>query len=135
MIRITTLQAQWWTLRGFPPGYAGALPFSPRHASLWQPAVNAFRCGKALRICVDLAGVDRSEIELIVETRRLSIRGVRTAPEPACEDDASRQILALEIDSGPFARELTLPVEVKVDEVTATQREGLLWIELPIAGA
>ncbi len=132
MIRITTLEAHWWTLRGFPPGYAGALPYSPTHAHLWQPAVNAFRCGKALRICVDLAGVDRSEIDLTVEERRLSIRGIRTAPEPVCEDD-SRQILALEIDSGPFAREITLPVDVKVDEVTATQREGLLWIELPIA--
>ena len=27
----------------------------------WRPAINAFQCDKGLRICVDLAGVDRSK--------------------------------------------------------------------------
>ena len=26
----------------------------------WQPAINAFRCETGVRVCVDLAGVDRS---------------------------------------------------------------------------
>jgi HSP20 family molecular chaperone IbpA len=28
----------------------------------WRPAINAYRCEGCIRICVDLAGVDRSRI-------------------------------------------------------------------------
>jgi HSP20 family protein len=128
MARITSIHAQWWSLHS-PP----ALQFSPPGGGLWQPAINAFRCGQSLRICVDLAGVEREEIEVQVESRRLTIRGVRSAPEPWCGEEEARQVLALEIDSGPFSRELTLPLAVKVEEVTAQQRQGLLWIDLPLA--
>jgi len=34
-----------------------------------------------IRVCVDLAGVDRSVIELTVEPRRLVIRGTPSLPE------------------------------------------------------
>ena len=30
----------------------------------WEPAINAYRCEKCVRICVDLAGVERSQIDL-----------------------------------------------------------------------
>jgi len=33
----------------------------------WQPAINAYRCESCIRICVDLAGVERSRIDLTVE--------------------------------------------------------------------
>ncbi|HET9857319.1 MAG TPA: hypothetical protein VFP99_05740 [Chthoniobacterales bacterium] len=41
----------------------------------WEPAINAYRCEKCIRICVDLAGVERSQIDLIVEPQRVLIRG------------------------------------------------------------
>src|SRR5437764_14625544 len=66
-----------------------------RAPHLWQPSINAFRCAAAVRICVDLAGVDKSLIDLTVEQRRLIIRGAREAPEPT---EQTTQILALEID-------------------------------------
>ena len=40
--------------------------FAP-HA--WEPAINAYRCETCIRICVDLAGVERSLIDLTVEPR------------------------------------------------------------------
>jgi ATP-dependent Lon protease len=46
----------------------------------WQPAINAFRCETAVRICVDLAGVEKSEINLTIEPRRVVVRGVRDVP-------------------------------------------------------
>ena len=46
----------------------------------WQPAINAFRCAKAVRICVDLAGVDRSVIDLTVEPQRVIVRGNAKRP-------------------------------------------------------
>src|SRR5438034_898459 len=48
--------------------------FAPR---TWEPAINAYRCEKSVRICVDLAGVERSQIDLTVESRRVVLTGTR----------------------------------------------------------
>jgi HSP20 family protein len=96
----------------------------------WQPAINAFQCDKGLRICVDLAGVDRSQVDLTVEPQRVVIRGTRPAPEPT-QNDRAVQMSAFEIDYGPFERVLELPQAVEVEQAKAEQRNGLLWIELP----
>ncbi len=99
---------------------------------LWRPAINAFRCGSQLRICVDLAGVAREDIEVLAERRRLIIRGRRPSPEPEARPGEIRQLLALEIDGGSFERRLDLPAAVDPERVTAEQRNGLLWILLPL---
>jgi HSP20 family protein len=106
--------------------------FSRFAAHAWEPAINAYRCEKCIRICVDLAGVDRSVIDLTVEPRRVVIRGTRELPEPTNAEGQAVQLLAMEIDYGPFMREVQLPVEVEIDEAHAEQRNGLLWISLPL---
>jgi HSP20 family molecular chaperone IbpA len=95
----------------------------------WRPAINAFRCETAVSICVDLAGIDKSLIDLQVEPRRVTVRGSRDAPEPI---DQAVQMLALEIDYGPFERQVELPAEVDVEQARAEQENGLLWIYLPL---
>ena len=97
----------------------------------WQPAINAFQCDKGLRICVDLAGVDRSQVDLTVEPQQVSIRGTRQAPEPTDDEGRTVQMIAFEIDYGPFERVVELPLPVAVEEARAEQRNGFLWIELP----
>src|SRR5213592_10833 len=69
--------------------------FAP-HA--WEPAINAYRCEACIRICVDLAGVDRSLIDLIVEPRRDQRRPDRQLPEPTHEEGSAVRLLAMEID-------------------------------------
>src|SRR5438874_592793 len=95
----------------------------------WRPAINAFRCEMAVSICVDLAGIDKSMIDLRVEPRRITLRGSREAPEPT---DQAVQMLALEIDYGPFERRVELPAEVDAKQARAEQENGLLWIYLPL---
>lgn len=97
----------------------------------WQPPINAFRCESGFRLCADLAGVKKETVELTVERRRVTVRGTREAPEPSGEDPHGLQVLALEIDYGPFEREITLPAEVDVEQARAEQENGLLWIFLP----
>ncbi len=107
--------------------------FSPFRASeSWQPAVNAYRCAECLAVCVDLAGVERKGIDLTVEPRRLRIRGYRRPPEPEGTENKPMQVLVMEIDYGRFEREVLLPADVDPDQVTAEQRNGLLWIYLPL---
>jgi HSP20 family protein len=105
------------------------LQFSP-HA--WQPAINAYRCETCIRICVDLAGVDRSDIDLQIEPQRVLLRGEREVPEPKHRGGRALQTIAMEIDYGPFVRVVPLPVEVNVDKASAEQENGFLWISLPL---
>src|SRR3954454_1668860 len=118
----------------WPPGRLGVLSFQTTtiHFSdvthRWQPPINAFVCEKGVRICVDLAGVDKAGIDLTVEPRRVVVRGSREAPEPTT--DHAVRLLALEIDYGPFEREVNLPIVIDVDETHAEQENGLLWISL-----
>jgi len=116
---------------GDPTYELGRLQLSPTGPYRWRPAINAFQCDKGLRICVDLAGVDRSEVELTVEPQRVVLTGVRSVPEPANNEERVLQMFAFEIDYGPFERVVDLPVPVDVSRATAEQRNGLLWIELP----
>ncbi len=97
----------------------------------WHPDINAYRCKKSLAVCVDLAGVEKGEIDLRVEPGRLLLRGRRQAPEPSGADLETIQILAMEINYGPFEREIILPEEVRPEDVTAEQRNGFLWVYLP----
>jgi HSP20 family protein len=98
----------------------------------WEPAINAYRCEKSIRICVDLAGVARSLIDLTVEPRRVVVSGTRELSEPTHAEGHAVQLLAMEIDYGPFQREIPLPAEVEIDKAHAEQRNGLLWISLPL---
>ncbi|MBL9153680.1 MAG: Hsp20/alpha crystallin family protein [Verrucomicrobiales bacterium] len=96
----------------------------------WRPDLNAYRYDDRFEICVDLAGVDKGDIVVEVLTDRLRLSGERHQPAPECRD--CRQVIALEIQSGHFAREFALPAEVMPEKVTARQENGLLWIVLPI---
>jgi HSP20 family protein len=103
----------------------------------WRPAVNVFLCPRCFRICADLAGVDPEEVELSVTNGKLLITGSRPAPEPPCEQEIevartkAVRVLAMEIDYGGFAREITLPDDVNLDRVKTEWNNGILWIEIP----
>jgi HSP20 family protein len=99
----------------------------------WQPAINAYRCERGIRICVDLAGVDRKAIDLRVEPHSVVIRGNREVPEPHDPEGSPIEMLAMEIDYGPFERSVDLFDEVDIKKVHAEQKDGLLWIHLPFA--
>ena len=103
-----------------------------RAPEAWQPSINAYRCERCLRICVDLAGVDRNAIELVLVPGRLTISGRRALPEPSPKEGHAMQVIALEIDHGPFERVIDLPRSIEPARVTAEQRNGLLWITLPL---
>ena len=98
----------------------------------WTPAINAYRCRDEIVVCVELAGVDRREIGLHAEPRRLLIRGSRQPLEMAADECPPLQVFAIEIDQGTFQREIALPLEIDPGGVRAEQRNGLLWIYLPI---
>jgi len=133
MARIRSLKLRWLHGQLSELTYEHTQTFlAASHGARWRPAINVFRCDRAFCICVDLAGVAKEEIALTVEPGLLVVRGTRTSPEPKPDHGQTVRVLAMEIDSGPFERELRLPPEVDIEQVTAEQEDGLLWIRLPI---
>ncbi|RMF78158.1 MAG: Hsp20/alpha crystallin family protein, partial [Planctomycetota bacterium] len=90
-----------------------------RDCGAWRPATNVYESSSAFYVCVDLAGVEIGEITVeCLSSRHIRISGVRRKPLPVGESEAL-SIHALEIDEGPFAREINLPEPIVVDAVEA----------------
>jgi HSP20 family protein len=110
--------------------------FGFSNAEIWTPNVNLYETETAYVVCVDLAGVDKDKIEVVVADQRLKLRGGRpvpTHPEPSPADCGPRRLRVhlMEIDHGAFSREVELPRNVDKERISAAYRDGLLWIELP----
>jgi HSP20 family protein len=101
----------------------------------WQPAVNVYAYEDRLEVCMDLAGVDKREIRVDVEPRRLTVSGHRALPENGRSKQECGRILVMEIEDGPFGRTLEFTTDVDTSRVEARQDNGWLWIVLPRAGA
>jgi HSP20 family protein len=102
----------------------------------WTPNVNLFETDNVYLVCVDLSGVEKDKIELTVDGQRLKIRGHRQVATCPKESEAEHQnkrlrVHLMEIDHGPFTREVELPENVDQDKIVANYNDGMLWIELP----
>lgn len=106
--------------------------FHPPDTS-WRPAANVYAYADRLEVCLDLAGVDKKEIRVDVERRRLSVSGHRLLPESGCQGGSCGRILVMEIEDGAFERHLEFPVDIDTEKVEARQDNGWLWIVLPKA--
>jgi HSP20 family protein len=99
----------------------------------WAPSVNLYETDKAYKVCVDLAGVDKKKIDIEIVEQRLVLRGNRAVP--ICKDEGSPsskpKLHLMEIDHGPFVREVELPQDVERENISAKYDNGMLWIELP----
>ncbi len=112
----------------------GAFNFWP--SETWTPAVNLYETDGSYLVCVDLAGVDKEKIDVVVNNHVLTLKGTRPVPtmeEGKVSEGTSRRIRVhlMEIDHGAFSREVDLPHNVVCEKITATYQNGMLWVELP----
>lgn len=84
--------------------------------------------GSTVIVRVELAGVVRDNIKLVVEGRSLYLAGMRQSNAHGCE-----QVLQKEIEYGYFFKKIPLPNPVAVTEARAEYQGGMLTIKLPIA--
>ncbi|MGH7180031.1 MAG: Hsp20/alpha crystallin family protein [Tepidisphaeraceae bacterium] len=115
----------------FNKGFYGFVP-----NETWTPNVNLYETDAAYVVCADLAGVDKDKIDIVVHEQRLILRGARSVPvteesRPPQEPPRRTRIHLMEIDHGSFNREVELPNDVAAERITASYRNGMLWIELP----
>jgi HSP20 family molecular chaperone IbpA len=104
-------------------------PFSRSLRRSYRPQVDVYRTEDppGVTIVIELPGVDPSEVRLVASPRALLIAGERRRPR----DCGHYQ--QMEIDFGPFQRQVTLAENVDPEEATATYERGILTVRLPIA--
>lgn len=91
--------------------------------------VNVAESDEAFEVRAEIPGFNEKEIELGVESRRLTITGKRETKKE--EKKAKR--LWVESSSDQILRIVDLPAEIETDKVTATLRNGVLELTLPKA--
>jgi HSP20 family protein len=104
-------------------------PFSRGMRRGYRPEVDVYRTGDPgeLTVVVELPGVDPANVQVVASQRALLIAGERNRPKD------SGHYQQMEIDYGPFQRQVTLDEDTDPDRATATYERGLLTVRLPIA--
>jgi HSP20 family protein len=98
--------------------------FSPR---LFQPHIDMVDDGDALRLTAELPGMERQDVEILVEEDALVLRGEKKLESRSEEQGCYR----LERAFGSFQRVIPLPDGVDVAQAEARFDKGVLTIRLP----
>ena len=118
------IEQMWDRLLSGHPGAPGALPYA---AHAFRPNADVYETAESVVALFEIAGIRGQEIDVRIEARRLSVRGVR-AERHAGE---RRAYSAVEIPFGPFERTVVLPADVDAEHARAVYADGLLEVSLP----
>jgi HSP20 family protein len=105
----------------------------PRFSGLrrgFRPQVDCYRTENPpeVTVLIELPGVDSDSVELAVGDGTLTVAGKRMRPR--CEGLVYQQ---MELEYGPFRRQVQLPEDVDVAAARASYERGMLKVVLPIA--
>jgi HSP20 family protein len=92
----------------------------------WSPVCNAYEYERGYWVQAALPGLDRKDIEIVVEDEVLTIRGERKEDAPK-----DRTYFVREFNRGSFVRSFKLPKTADQTKVTAAYQDGVLTVELP----
>lgn len=93
----------------------------------FAPAVEMYETDNEIVVKAELPGVKKENIEVSIKDNTLHIRGEKKEER----EEKTETIHRLERVYGKFERVLTLPVDVKAEEVKAEYKDGILEIRLP----
>lgn len=96
----------------------------------FRPQIDCFRTSDPaeLVVLVELPGVDPASIELVVAEGMLQVSGERVRPP-----GGGQVYQQMELDYGPFRRQIQLGDDIDVTTALATYEQGILKVVAPIA--
>jgi HSP20 family protein len=95
--------------------------------SMRMPSVDLYEEKDEIVVKSDLPGMSKEDVTVQLSGDTLTIKGEKKKEEEVKEKDYHRR----ERSYGEFVRTLTLPCEVKGEQVKATFKDGVLEIRLP----
>ena len=96
--------------------------FSP-----WRPPVEVFETDRDLVVRAEIGGLTGDEVEVVVESDELIIRGERAISRP----DQPRLYHESRVRYGPFEASVRLLFPVDIPAATADYIDGMLTVRLP----
>src|SRR5699024_9699184 len=94
-----------------------------------SPACNIMEKQDRYTIEVEIPGVHPDDVEIEMEGNILKIKGERRKTTE--HEDDSIELHTVEHSYGSFQRSFTLPDGIKEDAISAHNKQGILYIELP----
>jgi len=91
------------------------------------PAVNIYGNEDNIIFKVELAGVNKDDINISVHENSITIEGKKNKDVLKEDEKCFRQ----ERSSGKFIRSFTLPYDVDNEKVSASYKDGILTVNLP----
>ena len=90
----------------------------------WAPAFDVYEDEQGYWVRAALPGIDRNDVEIVMEDGVLTIKGERKndTPEP------KRTYFAREVGTGRFTRSFKLPTDASPEKVSASFKEGMLTV-------
>lgn len=110
--------------RGFESPMLGR--FEGRH-ELISPRVDISEDDKAVRVSVELPGMDEKDFEVVVSDNMLTIKGEKRVEK----EEKERHYTYTERSFGSFQRNIPLDAEAVSDKIDATFADGVLTVTLP----
>ncbi|MEE9271261.1 MAG: Hsp20/alpha crystallin family protein [Candidatus Krumholzibacteria bacterium] len=92
----------------------------------WAPPTDVYETETEFVVTMDIAGMDRQNIDIFTDGKTITIRGVRSQVAP----QGKKQFHKLEIQVGPFQRLITIPVPIDSQSVFTDYSNGLLEVRL-----
>ena len=93
---------------------------------VWSPATDIYECEDKIVILVEIAGMSEEDFSISMDKNVLTIHGYRLF-----KVEQRRAIHQMEIPFGEFLVEIIFPMEVDIENVTATYENGFLQVTLP----
>ena len=104
----------------------------PRFAARgsFRPQVDCYRTEEPpeITVVVELPGIDPEAVQIVATPQALLVAGERRRPRAE-----GRLYQQMELDYGPFRRELVLSADIDPERGRASYEQGLLTIVLPLA--
>lgn len=94
---------------------------------VWRPTVDLVETPESFVFRVEVPGVAREDVEVEVDQRSLTVRGLKRFTREVDQKRYHR----MECSYGRFERRFALPVDVDADGVRAELNEGVLVIRVP----
>lgn len=91
--------------------------------------VDVYETDSEVVVKAEVPGIKKEDLDINLQENTLTIRGQSTQESEVQDDSYYRK----EIRTGSFFRAISLPAEVKADEVTATYDNGVCTIRAPKA--
>lgn len=93
------------------------------------PATNVSESDKAFSLELSVPGFNKEDIQVEIEKDILKISAKSETKNE--EKDVNKKILRQEFKSSSFSRSFSIPENIDTENITASQKDGILSITLP----